>query len=113
MYVVMVDILSPRRLYTYQEDPTPLTWMPPPPEDYAIAEAPTWLLETILDKEVSPQRRLTDWRSLTHNGVASGERNNAIARIAGLLLRNRLDPWVTADLLPTWNACRCSPPLFC
>ncbi len=81
------------------------------PEDYAIAEAPTWLLEAILDKEVSPQRRLTDWRSLTHNGVSSGERNNAIARIAGLLLRNRLDPWVTADLLLTWNACRCSPPL--
>lgn len=81
------------------------------PEDYAIAEAPTWFLEIILEKEVSPERRLTDWRSLAHNGVASGERNSTIARLAGLLLRNRLDPWVTAELMLTWNACRCSPPL--
>lgn len=81
------------------------------PEYCAIPEAPAWLLEKISGKPLDPERRITDWRELTRKGAATGERNDSIARLAGHLLRNRIDPWVTAELLFAWNAQRCKPPL--
>jgi hypothetical protein len=43
--------------------------------------------------------------------VGEGARNEAIARLAGHLLRRRIDPLVALDLVRTWNAVRCRPPL--
>jgi hypothetical protein len=53
----------------------------------------------------------SEWRELVKNGVLEGQRDCTIARLAGHLLRRRIDPFVTLDLLQTWNARRCEPPL--
>lgn len=33
------------------------------------------------------------------------------AKLTGHLLRNRIDPWVTAELVNGWNRMRCQLPL--
>jgi hypothetical protein len=81
------------------------------PSDVAIAEAPKWLLEAILEKKITSEQRTNNWRDLVRNGAPEGERNNSIARLTGHLLRNRIDPWVAAELLLAWNTHRCKPPL--
>jgi len=43
--------------------------------------------------------------------VAEGERNNALARLVGHLLRRRVDPFMVVELALAWNATRCRPPL--
>jgi hypothetical protein len=43
--------------------------------------------------------------------ASEGARNRTLASLAGHLLRNRIDPWVTLDLLTAWNQTRCRPPL--
>ena len=52
-----------------------------------------------------------EWRHLVRDGVAEGQRNDTIARLAGLLLRQRVDAIVVLELLVGWNAARCRPPL--
>lgn len=81
------------------------------PSDVAIAAAPKWLLEIILEKKISTEQRTHNWRDLVRNGAPEGKRNNSIARLTGHLLRNRIDPWVAAELLLAWNTHRCKPPL--
>lgn len=81
------------------------------PSDVKIADAPKWLLEAILEKKITSEQRTTNWRDLVRNGAPDGERNNSIARLTGHLLRNRIDPWVAAELLLAWNTHRCKPPL--
>jgi hypothetical protein len=51
------------------------------------------------------------WRRLVAEGIAEGRRNDAIARLAGLLLRRRVDPLVTLDLCRSWISARCRPAL--
>ena len=51
-----------------------------------------------------------EWRRLAQ-GVAHGERNCTAARLAGYLLRRRVDPVVALEMLQRWNAARCPPPL--
>jgi hypothetical protein len=51
-----------------------------------------------------------EWRKLAQ-GVAEGERNASAARLAGYLLRRRVDAVVALELLQSWNATRCTPPL--
>jgi hypothetical protein len=79
----------------------------------AIAAAPEWLI----DKVVRPDGAATlptppeDWRELVAAGVAEGARDSSVARLAGHLLRRRIDPYVAYELLQAWNAARCAPPL--
>jgi len=40
-----------------------------------------------------------------------GRRNSSAARLAGYLLRRSIDPIVALELVQSWNAMRCSPPL--
>jgi len=54
---------------------------------------------------------VSEWRRLVAQGVAEGERNNALARLVGHLLRRRVDPYVVLELALCWNATRCRPPL--
>jgi hypothetical protein len=54
---------------------------------------------------------LSHWRRLLREGVAEGERNNSIASLAGHLLWHGVDAEVATELLLTWNAVRCRPPL--
>jgi hypothetical protein len=52
------------------------------------------------------------WRRLVAEGVTEGRRNDAVARLTGLLLRpGPKDPYVVLDLLRCWNAQRCQPSL--
>ena len=43
--------------------------------------------------------------------VGEGERNQTLARVAGHLFRNRVDPHVALVLLQSWNCSQCHPPL--
>jgi hypothetical protein len=78
----------------------------------AIAEAPAWLLARILDSaDASGATAPSEWRRLVIDGVAEGARNESIARLTGHLLRRYVDPRVTLELIRTWNAIHCRPPL--
>jgi Bifunctional DNA primase/polymerase, N-terminal/Primase C terminal 1 (PriCT-1) len=78
----------------------------------AIAAAPPWLLAKLTastnDADVTP---LSEWRNLASAGVEEGQRNHAIARLTGHLLRRYIDPVVVLDVMLCWNAVRCRPPL--
>ncbi len=52
----------------------------------------------------------SEWRSLIE-GVDEGARNCSFARLAGHLLRHRVNAFVTLGLLQAWNATNCKPPL--
>src|SRR2546430_13314285 len=43
------------------------------------------------------------WRELVKHGVGEGRRNDAVARLAGHLLRREVDPLVAFEILATWN----------
>jgi hypothetical protein len=77
-----------------------------------IAQAPAWLIAKIVDSangiEATPP---SEWRQLAIDGVAEGKRNDSIARLTGHLLRRYVDARVTLELIRTWNAARCRPPL--
>jgi len=53
----------------------------------------------------------SEWRALVAKGVAEGARDCTVAKLAGYLLRRRVDPIVALELLRIWNATRFSPPL--
>jgi hypothetical protein len=78
-----------------------------------FADPPEWLLAKIAAAPngtvaVTPP---SEWRELVTSGVVQGQRDSTITRLAGHLLRRRIDPFVTLALLQTWNATRCTPPL--
>jgi hypothetical protein len=81
---------------------------------HTVAAAPGWLLDRIgghaRDKPPAPTPPSV-WRELVANGVAQGQRDTAAARLAGYLLRHRLDPLLVLEMLQLWNATRCRPPL--
>lgn len=82
------------------------------PDDVELAEFPFWLATMLQPAQchrafaAMPET----WRKLVAEGVTEGRRNEAIARLAGHLLRKHIDPLVVLDLCRTWNACRCRPP---
>jgi hypothetical protein len=83
------------------------------PDETELAGWPEWLFALIL---TAPFRRRApelpeSWRRLVADGVSEGRRNEAIARLAGHLLRKYIDPYVALDLCRAWNICRCCPPL--
>jgi hypothetical protein len=80
-----------------------------------FAAAPDWLLTKITDpitgngaKAPTPP---SQWRTLMADGVDEGQRDDAATRLAGYLLRHRLDVIVVLETLRLWNAERCRPPL--
>lgn len=78
-----------------------------------ILDAPAWLLEMISPKtDGRAVGKAADyWRDLWINGVSEGGRNDAVSRLAGHLLRLRLDPLLVLDMMQMWNATRVRPPL--
>jgi hypothetical protein len=76
-----------------------------------FAAAPEWLLSIIAEPENGTAASASEWRELVCNGVAEGQRNSSAARLAGYLLRRFIDPIVALELVQSWNAMRCSPPL--
>jgi hypothetical protein len=81
------------------------------PHELAASNAPTWLLERLHQEGATTPRSPGFWRQLVTDGVDEGGRNQAIAQLAGTLLRRRVDPYVTCELILAWNARRCRPPL--
>jgi hypothetical protein len=45
------------------------------------------------------------------SGIAQGARNDTVTRLTGHLLRRYVDPWIALELIRSWNAARCRPPL--
>lgn len=85
------------------------------PDDVTLADAPDWLFRLIggdgAQATPTAARPAAQWRELVGTEVAEGRRNAAVASLAGHLLRSRIDPWVTLDLLLAWNRIHCRPPL--
>jgi hypothetical protein len=77
-----------------------------------IAEAPDWLLD-LLDHAAGNGHATPpeEWQAIALAGVDEGQRNQAIAKIAGLLLRRLPDPILAAELVACFNAVKCRPPL--
>jgi hypothetical protein len=76
-----------------------------------IAPAPDWLLAKIAEPTtgaaVTPP---SEWRELI-KGVSEGARDCSTAKLAGHLLRRGVHSFVVLELLQSWNATRCTPPL--
>jgi hypothetical protein len=82
-------------------------------ERTTIAAAPSWLIEKVSAPAngVAAATSPDEWADLIAAGVAEGSRNCTLARLAGHLLRRRIDPFVALELLRAWNEARCRPPL--
>jgi len=76
-----------------------------------FAAAPEWLLSIIAEPENGTAAPVLQWRELVCNGVVEGQRNCSAARLTGYLLRRFIDPIVALELVQSWNATCCSPPL--
>ena len=75
---------------------------------------PAWLLQRLSPSQPKtrpvprPKSSISD---LVITGVKEGQRNSSLARLAGHLLRHRVDPYVALGLLRSWNQQSCQPPL--
>lgn len=84
------------------------------PDNAPVSHAPAWLLGLVrgggADGAPTPP---SEWRELAGGTVAEGGRNDAVARLAGYLLRKGryVDPHVLLELVLCWNAKHCKPPL--
>jgi hypothetical protein len=76
----------------------------------AFAYAPSWLL--VLAATPTPTiAPPTDWSTLLRDGVAEGQRNDTLTRLAGHWLRLRIDPHEVREVLHAFNEARCRPSL--
>lgn len=78
-----------------------------------IAEAPAWLIELVAApaKGKGSATPPSEWRALVAEGVDEGSRNTQLTRLTGHLLRRYVDPFVALQLVQSWNATHCRPPL--
>lgn len=74
-----------------------------------IASAPNWLLALAAVPPESGGPK-TDWAAFVRNPICEGQRNSEMTRLAGVLVR-KLDPHLALELLLSFNATRCVPPL--
>lgn len=84
------------------------------PDDVPLANMPEWLMAKISPSPRHPSGSYsirTNWRSHIGTTHPEGRRNDAVAQLTGHLLRNRIDPLATLDLLLAWNRLHCQPPL--
>jgi len=75
----------------------------------AIADAPTWLLQTIATPTNSNGSTTapSEWRTLVQ-GVSEGARDCSLTKLTGYLLRRHVDPFITLELVRVFNATRCT-----
>jgi hypothetical protein len=82
------------------------------PNELPLADPPQWLLAALARSEGGATARPTEeWVARLRDGVDAGARNDAVARLAGHLLRRGISPRVVLELLAAWNVARCRPPL--
>jgi hypothetical protein len=84
----------------------------------AFADAPVWLLDMIRataapagTNGAAARIPPSEWRALAGDEIPEGKRNVTIAKMSGHLLRRYVDPHLVLELLQSWNATRCVPPL--
>ena len=76
-------------------------------------DAPDRLI-ALLTRPASAETKATppgDLAKLALDGASEGARNDAVARIAGHLLRHHVNPHLALAMIQGWNATRCQPPL--
>jgi Bifunctional DNA primase/polymerase, N-terminal/Primase C terminal 1 (PriCT-1) len=78
----------------------------------AIAEAPAWLLTKVAPSNSTGNgsKPPSEWRTLVQ-GINEGARDCSLTKLSGYLLRRRVDPFVALELIRSFNATRCTPPL--
>lgn len=81
------------------------------PSSGSLTPAPGWLLRLFEARRTGGTSRPDSWRELVAEGVSAGGRNQAVAALAGHLLRRWVDPYVTLALVRSWNATKNNPPL--
>lgn len=79
------------------------------PSEVDLAPPPPWLVERL--QKASEPKPEQHWRDLTVSEVREGQRDNTICALVGHLLRHRVDPVVTYNLVSTFNQTRVKPPL--
>ncbi|MCJ2014979.1 bifunctional DNA primase/polymerase [Methylobacterium sp. J-076] len=82
------------------------------PDEVPPAPMPAWLVAALArPRNGRAGRDPSEWRRLVAMGVGEGNRNTAVSRLSGLLLRRWVDAEVTHELVQAWNIARCRPPL--
>jgi hypothetical protein len=79
-----------------------------------FADAPDWLIDLVTSKSGGADAPATPpevWRSFIEDTFEGSHRSHAIARLAGMLLRKYVDPYVTLSLCQLFNMVRCTEPL--
>lgn len=84
------------------------------PGDIELSELPEWITSAV-QKQVSGTQRVVPiapefYRDLFAAGAKEGKRNDALVKMAGHLLRKKLDPYLVLDILRLWNDHRFDPP---
>jgi hypothetical protein len=82
------------------------------PDEVPIAPMPGWMVSALkTPAQGGSAHSPSVWRQLVCEGVGEGQRNSAVARLSGYLLRRYVDPVVTVELMQALNAARFTPPL--
>jgi hypothetical protein len=77
-----------------------------------IAIAPQWLLDLLAPVAAKPAvTSSAEWRELIEHAIPEGRRDDSLTRLTGYLLRRRVDPFVTRELIRSFNTTHCAPPL--
>jgi Bifunctional DNA primase/polymerase, N-terminal/Primase C terminal 1 (PriCT-1) len=76
----------------------------------AIADAPSWLTERTTNGVGNGSKPPSEWRTLVQ-GINEGARDCSLTKLSGYLLRRHVDPFVALELIRSFNAARCTPPL--
>ena len=82
------------------------------PDELSLADLPAWVIARLDRPHVQANGRPPEeWLHLITDPVTESRRTDRLAKLAGHLLRRRVDPYVVLELLAGWNATRCNPPL--
>jgi hypothetical protein len=77
-----------------------------------IATAPDWLIALLAPATSRPATTPSaEWRELIEHVIPEGKRNDTLTRLCGYLLRRRVGPLVTRELILSVNSTHCEPPL--
>lgn len=78
-----------------------------------FAEAPEWLIDIVARRQTrEPVATPPEpWRSFIDDAYEGSHRGHAVARLAGLLLRKFVDPYLVVSLCQIFNTDRCVEPL--
>jgi Bifunctional DNA primase/polymerase, N-terminal/Primase C terminal 1 (PriCT-1) len=81
------------------------------PDEVPIAPMPEWMVRALkAPASGGAPHSPSVWRQLVC-GVGEGQRNSAVAKLSGYLLRHYVDARVTLELMLALNAARFTPPL--